>query len=129
MMNYNKSHENESNKIGNIKFNNISFKNINIPEVIAKKNNKKEKLKNILKLHEKQMENEERNEVLRISKEFIYNDYEKKHQVCIEIIIGALCGEENKDMQLNVFYKLKRDYNDNLKKIEFFNKIGKKLSI
>ena len=129
MMNYNKSHDNESNKIGNIKFNNISFKNINIPEVIANKNNKKEKLKNILKLHEKQMEIEERNEVLRISKEFIYNDYEKRHQVCIEIIIGALCGEENKDMQLNVFYKLKRDYNDNLKKIEFFNKIGKKLSI
>ena len=129
MMKYNKSHENESNKIGNIKYNNISFKKIDIPGVISDKNNKKEKLKNLLKLHLKQMENEERNEVLRISKEFIYNDYGKKHQVCIEIIIGALCGEENKDMQLNIFYKLKKEYNDNLKKIEFFNKIGKKLSL
>ena len=129
MINYNKNHENESNKIGNIKVKNISFKNINIPGVIAEKNNKKEKLKNLLKLHLKQMENEERNEVLRISKEFIYNDYEKKYQVCIETIIGALCGEENKDTQLNFFYKLKKECKDNLKKTEFFNKIGKKLSI
>ena len=129
MMNYNKIHENESNKIGNIKFNNIKFKSINIPEAIAKKNNKKENLQNLLKLNLKQMEKEERKEVLRISKEFIYNNYEKKYQVCIETIIGALCGEENKDIQLNCFYKLKKEYNDNLKKVEFFNKIGKKLSI
>ena len=45
MMNYNKNHENESNKVGNIKVNNISFKNINIPGVITDKNNKKEDLK------------------------------------------------------------------------------------
>ena len=75
------------------------------------------------------MEIDERNEVLRITKEFLYNDYEKKHQVCIETIIGALCGEQNKDEQLNFFYKFKKEYNDNLKKIEFFNKIGKKFSI
>ena len=129
MMNYNKNHENESNKVGNIKVNNISFKNINIPGVITDKNNKKEDLKYLLKMHLKQMEIDERNEVLRITKEFLYNDYEKKHQVCIETIIGALCGEQNKDEQLNFFYKFKKEYNDNLKKIEFFNKIGKKLSI
>ena len=126
MMNYNKKHENESNKVGNIKVNNISFKDINIPEVIAEKANKKEKLIYLLKIHLKQMEKDESNEVLRITKEFIYNDYEKKYQVCIETIIGALCGEENKDMQLNFFYKFKKEYNDNLKKIEFFNKIRKK---
>ena len=129
MMNYNKNHENESNKVGNIKVNNISFKNINIPGVITDKNNKKEDLKYLLKMHLKQMEIDERNEVLRITKEFLYNDYEKKHQVCIETIIGALCGEQNKDEQLNFFYKFKKEYNDNLKKIEFFNKIGKKFSI
>ena len=129
MMNYNKNHENESNKVGNIKVNNISFKNINLPGVITDKNNKKEDLKYLLKMHLKQMEIDERNEVLRITKEFLYNDYEKKHQVCIETIIGALCGEQNKDEQLNFFYKFKKEYNDNLKKIEFFNKIGKKFSI
>ena len=129
MMNYNKNHENESNKVGNIKVNNISFKNINLPGVITDKNNKKEDLKYLLKMHLKQMEIDERNEVLRITKEFLYNDYEKKHQVCIETILGALCGEQNKDEQLNFFYKFKKEYNDNLKKIEFFNKIGKKFSI
>ena len=127
MINYNKKHENESNKVGNIKVNNISFKNLNIPISISEKNKKKEKLKYLIKLHQNQMENDEKKEVLRIAKEFLYNDYEKKYQVCIETIIGALCGEEKKDEHLNFFYKLKKEYKENLKKIEFFNKFKKNI--
>ena len=73
------------------------------------------------------MENDEKKEVLRIAKEFLYNDYEKKYQVCIETIIGALCGEKKKDEHLNFFYKLKKEYKENLKKIEFFNKFKKNI--
>ena len=63
-----------------------------------------------------------KNEILRIAKEFLYNDYEKKYQVCIETIVGALSCEEKRDEYLNIFYKLKKEYKDNLKKIEFFCK-------
>ena len=129
MINYNKKIESESDKLGNNKVNIIHFRNLNIPSAIIEKNKRKENLKCLIQLHKKQMEKDERNEVNRIAKEFLYNDYEKTHQVCIETIIGALCGEENKDQQLNYFYKLKKEYNDNLKKIEFFNKFKKKVSI
>ena len=122
MMNYNKKHDNESSKVGNIKVNNISFKKINIPITISEKNKKKEKLKYLIKLHQNQMDNDEKNEILRIAKEFLYNDYEKKYQVCIETIVGALSCEEKRDEYLNIFYKLKKEYKDNLKKIEFFCK-------
>lgn len=127
IMNYNKKHENESNKVGNIKANSISFKNIKIPKYITDKNKKKEKLQYLLKLHKNQMQNDEKNEIFRIAKEFLYNDYEKKYQVCIETIIGALCGEKSKDQQLNFFYKFKKEYNDNLKKIAFFTKLKKNI--
>ena len=130
MMNYNKKIENDSDKFGNNNVYIILFKNnLNIPSAIIEKNKKKENLKYLIQLHKKQMENDERSEVTRITKEFLNNDYEKTHQVCIETIIGALCGEENKDQQLNFFFKLKKEYNDNLKKIEFFNKFKKKVSI
>ena len=129
MMNYNKKHEKESNKVGNIKVNNISFKSVNIPKIISEKNRKKEKIKYLINLHYNQMEEDEKNEILRISKEFLYNDYEKKYEVCIETIIGALVGEEKKDQHLNNFYKLKKEYKDNLKKIEFFNKLQKTFSV
>ena len=128
MMNYNKKHENEANKVGNIKVNSINFKRKNIPQIIAEKNKKREKIKYLIKMNENQMEKEEQNEVFRISKEFLYNDYEKRYEVCIEIMIGALVGEEKSDQYLNYFYKFKKEYKENLKKIEFFNKFEKNFS-
>ena len=128
MMNYNKKHENEANKVGNIKVNSINFKRKNIPQIIAEKNKKREKIKYLIKMNENQMEKEEQNEVFRISKEFLYNDYEKRYEVCIEIMIGALVGEEKSDQYLNYFYKFKKEDKENLKKIEFFNKFEKNFS-
>ena len=125
MEEYRKKHVKETDKVENIKVNNNSFKSKNIPGLIIEKNKKIEKMKYLLQAHRNQMEKDEKNEVLRLSKEFLYNDYGKTHEVCIETIIGALCGEEHKDAQLNYYNKIKKEYKDDLKKIEFFKKMPK----
>ena len=125
MKTYRKKHEKEADKVENIKVNNSIFKSRNIPGLILEKNKKVEKMKYLLQAHRNQMEKDEKNEVIRLSKEFLYNDYGKTYEVCIETIIGALCGEEHKDAQLNYYTKIKKEYKDNLKKIEFFKKLPK----
>lgn len=125
MKTYRKKHEKEADKVENIKVNNSIFKSRNIPGLILEKNKKVEKMKYLLQAHRNQMEKDEKNEVIRLSKEFLYNDYGKTYEVCIETIIGALCGEEHKDAQLNYYNKIKKEYKDNLKKIEFFKKLPK----
>jgi len=122
---YRKKNVKETDKVENIKVNNNFFKSRNIPGLIIDKNKKVEKMKYLLQAHRNQMEKDEKNEVLRLSKEFLYNDYGKKYEVCIETIIGALCGEEHKDAQLNYYNKIKKEYKDDLKKIEFFKKLPK----
>ena len=122
---YRKKHVKETDKVENIKVNNNIFKSRNIPGLIIEKNKKIEKMKYLLQAHRNQMEKDEKNEVLRLSKEFLYNDYGKTYEVCIETIIGALCGEEHKDAQLNYYNKIKKEYKDDLKKIEFFKKMPK----
>ena len=122
---YKKKHVKETDKVENIKVNNNIFKSRNIPGLIIEKNKKIEKMKYLLQAHRNQMEKDEKNEVLRLSKEFLYNDYGKTYEVCIETIIGALCGEEHKDAQLNYYNKIKKEYKDDLKKIEFFKKMPK----
>ena len=122
---YRKKHVKETDKVENIKFNNNIFKSRNIPGLIIEKNKKVDKMKYLLQAHRNQMEKDEKNEILRLSKEFLYNDYGKTYEVCIETIIGALCGEDHKDAQLNYYNKIKKEYKDDLKKIEFFKKLPK----
>jgi hypothetical protein len=125
MKTYKKNHVKEPDKIEDIKVNDNILKSRNIPGLIIEKNKKVEKMKYLLQAHRNQMEKNEKNEVLRLSKEFLYNDYGQKYEVCIETIIGALCGEEHKDAQLNYYNKIKKEYKDDLKKIEFFKKLPK----
>jgi hypothetical protein len=125
MKTYKKNHVKEPDKVEDIKVNDNILKSRNIPGLIIEKNKKVEKMKYLLQAHRNQMEKNEKNEVLRLSKEFLYNDYGQKYEVCIETIIGALCGEEHKDAQLNYYNKIKKEYKDDLKKIEFFKKLPK----
>ena len=82
-----------------------------------------EKSKFLFQSFKNQMDKDEKNEVLRISREFFFNEYERKYKVCIETIINALCGDDHKDAQLNYYNKIKKEYKDNLKKIEFYKKL------
>jgi len=126
MKTYRKKHVKETDKVEDIKVNNnIFFKSRNIPGLIMEKNKKVEKAKYLLQNQRNQMEKDEKNEVLRLSKEFLFNNYGKIYEVCIETVIGALCGEDHKDAQLNYYNKIKKDYKDDLKKIEFFKKLPK----
>jgi len=126
MKTYRKKHVKETDKVEDIKVNNnIFFKSRNIPGLIMEKNKKVEKAKYLLQSQRNQMEKDEKNEVLRLSKEFLFNNYGKIYEVCIETVIGALCGEDHKDAQLNYYNKIKKDYKDDLKKIEFFKKLPK----
>ena len=125
MDNYRKKNEKneEIDKVENFKVNSSSFKSVNIPDIIMEKYRKIEKSKFLFQSFKNQMDKDEKNEVLRISREFFFNEYERKYKVCIETIINALCGDDHKDAQLNYYNKIKKEYKDNLKKIEFYKKL------
>ena len=60
-------------------------------------------------------------EMERIFKEFLYNDYGEKYHVTIETIIGCLVGEGKKEKEILKFYRMKKDIIDDLKKIQFYS--------
>lgn len=78
------------------------------------------KLGDLLKVMENQLEVEKQEEVERICKEFLANGYEQKYKVCPEVMLCALCGDENKTSQLICFTKYKRQYNEDITKTRFF---------
>ena len=124
MNNYKKRNDNEFEK--NEKYDANIFKNWDIPKNIIEKNQKIEKVKFLQQVLKKQIEKDEKDEIIRLCKEFFYNDYEEKYKVCIETIIGALYGELHKDDMLNLFYRLKKENKDNLKKIEFYSPLSER---
>ena len=62
-----------------------------------------------------------RAEMDRLFKEFFENNYEEKFKANLETVIGALVGENKRDIEMIRFYKMKREYNDNMKVVQFFN--------
>ena len=83
---------------------NLQFEIANLPEINRINNVKKhiEKIKNdIIQLKQ--------NEIKRISKCFIENDYEEKFHTNIETVLSALIGSDAKDTEIN-------KYNTNKKK-------------
>ena len=126
MNNYRKSHENnfENNEI---KINKKSFKSLDIPNFIIEKNNKIMMVKNKKQILKSQIEMDKKNEVIRLCKEFLFNNYQQKYKVCIDTIIGALFGETHKDDMLNLYYSIKKENKDNLKKIEFYSPLSDRI--
>ena len=62
-----------------------------------------------------------KNEVKRITKCFIENDYEEKFHTNIETVLAALIGEDAKDTEMNKYNINKKNYITKLKKIRFFD--------
>ena len=120
MSNYKLKNENHFVENEYIKFDKSFLKNWNIPKNLIEQNKKIEEAKNLQKSFKNQNDLEDKNEVARLCKEFLFNDYEENYKVCIETIIGALFGEMRKDDMLNFYYGLKKENKDNLKKIEFY---------
>ena len=59
-------------------------------------------------------------EINRVFKEFVENDYQNKYHVPIDIVLAALLGEHNKNIEVNKFSKFKKEYFEELKNIRFY---------
>jgi len=95
---------------------NLQFELMNLPEVNRINNVKKhvEKIRNDIILLKK-------NEIRRISKCFIENNYEEKYHTNIETVLSALIGTDAKDTEMNKYNTHKKNYIAKLKKIRFFD--------
>jgi len=79
-----------------------------------------EELKSKIKEIENDISYLKKNEIHRLFKEFVENDYEKKYHVKIDNILAALFGEHSKNIEVNKYNKYKKDYFDELKNIRFY---------
>ena len=95
---------------------NLKFELMNLPE-INRINSVKEHLEkikdDIIKLKQ--------NEIKRISKCFIENNYEEIYHTNIETVLSALIGTDTKDSEMNKYNILKKNHILKLKKIRFFD--------
>ena len=95
---------------------NLQFEITNLPEV-----NRINKVKKHIEKIKKDIVELKKNEIKRVSKCFIENDYEEKYHTNIETVLAALIGIDAKDTEMNKFNLNKKDYLSKLKKIRFFD--------
>ena len=95
------------------------FKSRNIPISIIEKHHKIEKLKILLNNLLEKNDNIEKKEIERLSREFICNDYKEKYHVSVEVIMGALCGEEKRNEAITAFAKYLKEYKEGKQLIQF----------
>ena len=95
------------------------FKSRNIPISIIEKHNKIEKLKILLNNLMEKNDVIEKKEIERISKEFINNDYKEKYHVSVEVLMGALCGEEKRNEAITSFAKYQKEIKEGKQLIQF----------
>ena len=79
-----------------------------------------EELKIKIKSIEKEISNLKKNEILRLFKEFVENDYANKYHVSIDTVLAALLGEHSKNIEVNKYSKYKKEYLEELKNIRFY---------
>lgn len=79
-----------------------------------------EELKVKIKSIEKEIFNLKKNEILRLFKEFVENDYANKYHVSIDMVLAALLGEHSKNIEVNKYSKFKKEYLEELKNIRFY---------
>ena len=92
------------------------FEIIDLPEL-----NKINKIKKHIEKIRDDIIQLKKNEVKRITKCFIENDYEEKFHTNIETVLAALIGEDAKDTEMNKYNINKKNYITKLKKIRFFD--------
>ena len=95
------------------------FKSRNIPISIIEKHYKIEKLKILLNNLLEKNDNIEKKEIERLCREFITNDYKEKYHVSVEVIMGALCGEEKRNEAITAFAKYLKEYKEGKQLIQF----------
>ena len=92
-----------------------------ISPIIVSKYEDVEKLKYALVENERKLKEIEKNELSRISKEFIINDYGKIHNVDFNTVASALCGEDKIDEGILNYNTMLKDYKFQKKLIKFYS--------
>ena len=95
------------------------FKSKNIPATIIEKHNKIEKLKILLNNLLEKNDGIEKKEIERLCREFTTNNYQEKYHVSVDVIMGALCGEEKRNEAITFFGKYQKDYKEGKQLIQF----------
>jgi hypothetical protein len=95
------------------------FKSKNIPATIIDKHQKIEKLKILLNNLLEKNDGIEKKEIQRLCREFTTNNYQDKYHVSVDVIMGALCGEEKRNEALTFFAKYQKEYKEGKQLIQF----------
>ena len=128
MIDYKKKHPNIFQKeIPGVEIKHTIFKSLNIPLKITEKNKHIEKLKYLLDMKIEQNKQKDKNEVERLNREFIKNNYKEKYEANVETVFGALFGEEKKNEMLIYYTRLEKEFRDGKKIIQFHTKLNLKL--
>ena len=95
------------------------FKSKNIPATIIDKYHKIEKLKILLNNLLEKNDGIEKKEIQRLCREFTTNNYQDKYHVSVDVIMGALWGEEKRNEALTFFAKYQKEYKEGKQLIQF----------
>ena len=97
------------------------MENLKLPVQFYDENRNIEKLKYQLQNLQEKMKNGERDEIRRLCKEFINNNYGEIYQVCPYIIVSAICGDDNKEEGMLFYNKTEKDIIESKKLIQYYN--------
>ena len=60
-----------------------------------------------------------------LDKDLANDNYGEKYNIFIEVLFGALCGDERKDDEIILFSRLQKEYRDGKKLIQFYSNFDK----
>ena len=110
----------EKNELNEYKKSKIESKVI-LPKKFIEDNKVLEKGKIILQNLQNKMKNMEKNEIVRICREFSFNNYGGVYKVCPYIIVSAICGNEYREEGMMFYNMTEKEINDNKRIIRFFD--------
>ena len=74
-----------------------------------------------MKMIEREIHQLKKNEMRRLFKEFMENDYERRYNVIIDVVIAALVGEYNKHSEMAKVAQRRKQYKKDIQHIQFYN--------
>jgi hypothetical protein len=94
---------------------------ISLPKKYIDEYNSISKGKYILQDLQMKMKEQEKEEIKRICREFLVNNYGNVYNVCPKIIVSAICGEENKEEGMMFFNKIEKEMTEKRRIIKFLS--------
>ena len=110
----------EKNELNEYKKSKLENK-FSLPKKFIEDNKVIEKGKIILQNLQSKMKNMEKNEIVRICREFSFNNYGGVYKVCPYIIVSAICGNEYKEEGMMFYNMTEKEISDNKRIIRFFD--------